>query len=230
MCARWKIALTNNRENVMNKIIVFALLACISQVALSSPCDQLFPNGKEIVVPKTAVLCNSFFVSVYDTDIQANIFSSEIATPRNSKVTRTNNFRADPRVKNSPTPDDYTNTGFDRGHMVPAADSNTPEQMSDTFYMTNMTPQVPSVNRVAWRLLEEKVRTLPFKYVVTGAIYSNVSTAIGSHNVSVPTELWKVVYLEDGTTQAFSVANTKDSKVIETQISVIESKLNYKLH
>lgn len=211
----------------MKNIIAFVLFA-VSSTAFASPCDQLFPNGKEIVVPKTTVLCNSFFVSVYDTENQANVFSSEIATPRENKVTRTNNFRADPRVKNSPTPDDYTNTGFDRGHMVPAADSNTPEQMSDTFYMTNMTPQVPSVNRIAWRLLEEKVRTLKFKHVVTGAFYL-MKEKIGTHGVTVPVGLWKVVYLEDGTIKAYIVYNSKDAKITETTIEAIESKLNYKL-
>ena len=155
----------------MKKLIVALFLSLLSTPAFASQCDNLFPNGKEIVVTNTVVLCNEFFVTVFDTTHKANVFSSEIATPRNNKVARGNDFRADQRITNSPTPADYTSTGYDRGHMTPAADSNSDKQMSETFFMTNMTPQLPSVNRVAWRMLEERVRTLPFTYVLTGAVY-----------------------------------------------------------
>lgn len=204
------------------------LLALLPLNAIASQCDQFFPNGKEILVPNTKVLCNSFFVTVYDEKNVANVFSSELAQPRNDKVKRTNDFRADKRVNPAATPADYTNTGYDRGHMVPAADADTEQKMSDTFYMTNMTPQLPSVNRIPWKNLEIKVREMPFKYVITGAIYDAASKKIGTNKISVPVSIYKVVYLIDGKTVAYFVMNEKDAKVTEISLLDLEEKSKIK--
>ena len=193
------------------KKFLAAILLAIPSAAFASPCDQFYPNGKEIVVPSTQVICHSFYATVFDTAHAANVFSTEIAQP-DVRVPRVDAFRADPAVANSPTPDDYTNTGFDRGHMVPAADSSTPVQMSETFFMTNMTPQYPTVNRVAWKMLEEQVRGMGFKYVLTGAYYKDYNTVIGKHKVAVPTFLYKVVYLKDGSIKAFKADNIQGVK------------------
>lgn len=213
----------------MKQLIALALFL-IPGTAFASPCDQFYPNGKEIVVPNTKVLCNSFFATVYDDDQNANILSTEIAQERLKKTPRTDDFRADKRIADSPTPADYTNSGYDRGHMVPAANADDPNEMSDTFFMTNMTPQLPSVNRVAWRLLEDKVRGMPFKWVVTGAKYSKTPKKLGKGQVPVPDMLYKVVYLKDGTTVAYTVNNLVPKSQIETTtVEQLEAKLGYKL-
>lgn len=210
----------------MKKIILLALFLPLH--AFASQCDQFFPNGKEIVVPNTKVLCNSFFVTVYDEKNVANVFSSELAQTRNDKVKRTNDFRADKRVTPAATPADYTNTGYDRGHMTPAADADTDEKMSDTFLMTNMTPQLPSLNRIAWKNLEVSVRDMPFKYVLTGAIYDNTSGKIGENHVLIPVSIYKVVYLKDGKTVAYIANNEKDAKVSEISLTDLEKKTKIK--
>lgn len=198
--------------------------------AYASQCDQFFPNGKEIVVPNTVVLCSSFFATVYDPKNQANIFSTEIAQERVRKVPRTDDFRPDKRVANAPTPDDYTNSGYDRGHMVPAANADDPNEMSDTFLMTNMTPQLPSVNRVAWRMLEDRVRSTPFKYVVTGAYYSANPKRIGKRGVPVPDMLYKVSFFPDGKTAVYIVDNlVPKSQVSTMSLDELEAKIGYKL-
>jgi endonuclease G len=214
------------------KKVLFALLLAFPTQVIASPCDQFYPNGKEIVVPGTKVLCNSFYASVYDDDHKANIFSTELAQDRSNKVTRTDDFHADKRLANSPTPADYTNAGYDRGHMTPAADSSTPAQMSDTFLMTNMTPQLPAVNRIAWKGLEEYVRTLPFKWVLTGAHYSAGYKTIGTTKVAVPDFIYKVVYLKDGSVQAFAADNTGTSKAVVQPVAIeqIEKSVGFKLH
>ena len=211
----------------MKKLILAAMLL-FPTAAFASPCAQFFPYGKEIVVPNTKVFCNSFYATVYDDAHEANVFSTEIATPRTGKPVRKNDFRPDKRDANPATPDDYTNTGFDRGHMVPAADANDDQQMSDTFFMTNMTPQEPTVNRTPWRLLEVAVRDMKFKYVVTGAIYGNYNTVIGTHKVPVPTQLYKVVYLQDDTVIAYIADNVKNGKVTVTNVETIEAKTGFK--
>ena len=207
---------------------LFFILSPLS--AHASDCDQFFPNGKEIVVPDTKVLCNSFFVSVFNTKINGVVFSSEIAQARLVKTERTNNFRADKRIANSPTPEDYTNTGYDRGHMVPAADADDPKEMSDTFFMTNMTPQLPSVNRVAWKNLEDRVRSVPFKYVLTGAIYNTTPKTIGANKIPVPSILYKIAYFDSGNIAVYIVDNIKDAKVRTINIDELEKLTLLKLH
>jgi len=213
----------------MKPLIALALFL-IPGTAFASPCDQFYPNGKEIVVPNTKVLCNSFFAIVYDDERNANIFSTEIAQERLKKTPRTDDFRADKRIADSPTPADYTNSGYDRGHMVPAANADDPNEMSDTFFMTNMTPQLPSVNRVAWKNLEERVRSVPFKWVVTGAHYSATPKVIGKNKVPVPDFLYKVAFFESGNVAVYIVDNlVPKSQVSTMKLEELEAKIGYKL-
>lgn len=220
----------------MKKLLLLLALAFAPTPAFASQCDQFFPNGKEIVVPNTVVLCNSFFATVYDDVNNAVVFSTEVAQERKVKVNRTDDFRADKRIADSPTPADYTNTGYDRGHMVPAANADATNEMSDTFYMTNMTPQLPSVNRVAWRNLEDRVRSTPFKWVVTGAYYGpapkcdvNVK-CIGKAKVPVPVFLYKVSFFESGNVAVYIVDNlVPKSQVSTMSIDELEAKIGYKL-
>jgi endonuclease G len=213
----------------MKPLIALALFL-IPGTAFASPCDQFYPNGKEIVVPNTKVLCNSFFAVVYDDDRNANVFSTEIAQERVKKTPRTDDFRADKRIADSPTPADYTNSGYDRGHMVPAANADDPNEMSDTFFMTNMTPQLPSVNRVAWKNLEERIRSVPFKWVVTGAHYSATPKVIGKNKVPVPDFLYKVAFFESGNVAVYIVDNlVPKSQVSTMKLEELEAKIGYKL-
>jgi endonuclease G len=213
----------------MKQLIALALFL-IPGTAFASPCDQFYPNGKEIVVPNTKVLCNSFFAVVYDDARNANVFSTEIAQERLKKTPRTDDFRADKRIADSPTPADYTNSGYDRGHMVPAANADDPNEMSDTFFMTNMTPQLPSVNRVAWKNLEERVRSVPFKWVVTGAHYSKNPKVIGKNKVPVPDFLYKVAFFESGNVAVYIVDNlVPKSQVSTMKLEELEAKIGYKL-
>ena len=203
-------------------LILFALLA--SSTVVASQCDDKFPNGKEVQVPNTTVLCNTFYATVFDEANNAAIFSTETYQPKTGKVERTDDFRADSRIKNSPTPSDYSNTGYDRGHLTPAADAATDEQMSDTFLMTNMTPQEPSVNRNVWRLLEAKVRDQSYKHIVTGAIYTFPAKTIGKRNVSVPISYYKIVYLSDGKVSVYEAENKPNAPVLESTLETVNKK------
>lgn len=206
-----------------NALVLFAVL--IASPVFASQCDDKFPQGKEVKVPNTTVLCNTFYVTVFDEAHNAAIFSSEVAQTKGAAVTRTNDFRPDARLKIGPRPDDYTNSGYDRGHLTPAADASTPEQMSDTFLMTNMTPQEPTVNRTPWRLLEVRVRDGgAFKHVVTGAVYAYPAKTIGKNNVTVPVSYYKLVYLADGKVQAFEAENKPNSPVVESTVESVQKK------
>ena len=73
---------------------------------------------------------------------------------------RSDDFRADPEITTgSATPADYKKSGYDRGHLSPAADFAFDQNaMSETFYMSNMSPQKGGLNRGIWKDLEAEVR------------------------------------------------------------------------
>ena len=73
---------------------------------------------------------------------------------KNKKARRTDDFRSDPAIPSSSAePADYKGSFFDRGHLAPAADmSFSLQAMSESFYMSNMSPQRPEFNRGIWKL------------------------------------------------------------------------------
>ena len=93
-------------------------------------------------------------------------------------VSRSDDFRADPEIiTGSAALVDYRGSGYDRGHLAPAADMKWSEEaMSESFYMSNMSPQAPGFNRGIWKSLESRVRSWAVEngtvYVVTGGILS----------------------------------------------------------
>jgi endonuclease G len=119
----------------------------------------------------------------------------------NGETKRADDFRPDPDVRTgSATPEDYRNSGYDRGHLAPAGDFKlNATAMSETFFMSNMSPQLHEFNAGIWESLESKIRSWVQKrnkvYVVTGPILENGLPTIGQQNkVSVPKEYFKVVY------------------------------------
>jgi endonuclease G len=113
---------------------------------------------------------------------------------------RTDNFRADPQVDTgSASLWDYRGSGYDRGHLAPAADMKwSAEAMSDSFFMSNMSPQRPGFNRGIWRKLEGWVRDQALAneevYVVTGPVLTDGPfPEIGPNGVDIPRRYYKVV-------------------------------------
>jgi len=118
----------------------------------------------------------------------------------NGVAKRKDNFRPDPDVPTqSATPADYRDSGYDRGHIAPAGDFKiSAEAMSETFFMSNMSPQLHVFNAGIWEQLESKVRDWAQNrgtvYVVAGPLLQDGLPTIGKANkVSVPKEYFKVV-------------------------------------
>ena len=116
-------------------------------------------------------------------------------------VKRTNRFIEDPEIPTgSATAADYRRSGYDRGHLAPAADmAFSVQTMKDSFYYSNMSPQRPQFNRGIWKELEEQVRQFAVQegeiYVVTGPILPKEKTiTIGPNKVTVPSHFYKVVF------------------------------------
>ncbi len=135
---------------------------------------------------------------------------------------RSNDFRPDPSITTgSADLSDYKKSGYDRGHLAPAADMEwNKESCSESFYMSNMTPQAPAFNRGMWQQLESQVRKWADRFgkviVVTGPVLEKNAgeyKTIGANQVAVPEYFFKSILAQDsaGTTNAISfiMPNTK---------------------
>ena len=146
-----------------------------------------------------------YTLSFVDAHKQAEWVAYELTRTRCVPMSsRTEDFRPDPAVSTgSAVPSDYSSSGYDRGHLCPAQDmAFDAEAMSETFFMSNMSPQVPDFNRGIWKMLEARVRKYAkhekHLYVVTGPILPRkgrkAKNSIGRTNtVTVPEAYYKVL-------------------------------------
>jgi endonuclease G, mitochondrial len=118
------------------------------------------------------------------------------------------------------TPNDYNNSGFDRGHMVPAADRNrSPEDSQAVFLMSNILPQAPDNNQGPWERLEAYSRDLVRQgkelYIIAGSSgtggtgKNGTFTTIGKGKVAVPKSVWKVIVVLDTPGQSTITSQTR---------------------
>lgn len=132
--------------------------------------------------------------------------------------TQYSGFGADPLLK-GPSADssDYAGSGYDRGQLVPSGDLRwSKEALSTTFYYSNISPQVPELNRKTWYKLETITREWAMRYnelvVVSGPVLNQqfASTQRGSYRVSVPRYYYKIIadlYPPDYAAIAFLIPN-----------------------
>ncbi|MFT7234223.1 MAG: endonuclease G [Cyclobacteriaceae bacterium] len=139
-------------------------------------------------------------------------------------ASRSDNFREDPLIKSgSAQIKDYKGTGYDRGHLAPAADMNeTSTSMSESFFMSNMSPQLPGFNRGIWKSLETLVRAWGISaqsgqdMIITGPILLEKCETIGA-NVTVPCAYYKIyVDMQTNCAIGFIIRNESSSAPLST--------------
>ena len=122
------------------------------------------------------------------------------------RESRTDKFLPDPDLPEAVavTTDDYKHSGWDRGHMCPAADNRWDwRAMQESFYMTNICPQNHNLNGGDWKELEDACRgwaqTEGKIYIVCGPIlYKQKHETIGhEHRITVPEAFFKVILCPD---------------------------------
>jgi endonuclease G len=152
-------------------------------------------------LPHEQIVHHSGYTFSYNESYeQANWVAYELTAPETVALFKRNNrFSIDSKVTTGTADQaDYAHSGYDRGHLAPAADMAWSEQsMRESFYYSNMSPQLPSFNRGVWKRLEEFVRAKAIVhqslYVVTGPILSVGLPSIGPHHVAVPAFFYKVL-------------------------------------
>ncbi len=148
---------------------------------------------------------------------------------------RTNDYREDPNViTGSALSEDYGGSGFHQGHLAPAEDfSFDSTAMTESFYMSNMSPQHPSCNLGIWKRLENEVRRWAENYdtlfITCGPILTDSLTTIGENNVSIPDFYYKVILNKSGNDYkgiGFIIPNRREQTKIKSfvvPIAFIES-------
>ncbi|WP_296600055.1 DNA/RNA non-specific endonuclease [Phenylobacterium sp.] len=198
------------------------LLACLARFnAIGVP---LLRSEEARADQFARVICRRGYALSFDVRTLNPSWVIERLTPEALKgsAVRSNRFLADPILGGvSPVADDYTGSGFDRGHQAPAADSRFDQQvMNESFYMSNMSPQVGiGFNRGQWKYLEEAVRAWVLcgghddVIVMTGPVYGDSAKTISARKIVVPEAYYKIVYdVRAGRAVGFRLQNSKHKK------------------
>lgn len=179
--------------------------------------ELLKPVAKVSYLPETDVVIHKEgFSIVYDTRTKVPKCTYERLFPSvlEAQAKRDSlSFTVDKAVPktNRTQSKDFTNSGYERGHMRPAANAvASAEAMKDTFSLANIAPQDPGLNKGYWKSLEIEIRKLAqtskFIEVFTGALFvpqlytdgkKRVSyEVIGDSDIGVPTHFFKVIYVD----------------------------------
>jgi len=176
----------------MKKLV--CTLLCIPFIGLAQ--TNLKPKSKGQLVN------HSYFSLSYNESHEQSEWVYYLLTSDmiNGNYQRTENFRTDNKIRTgTATISDYYKSGYDRGHLAPAGDMKISNiSMSESFLLSNISPQNPSFNRGGWKKLESQVRSWVLSegemYVATGPIFTNPIESIGSNSVTVPSFFYKIVY------------------------------------
>ncbi len=152
----------------------------MSQVNLKRETRYGLPAADQILYNRHYVLGYSYYFRQAKWALEIVDPTKEIIDPEEVTVERMNNFRPDYRIPEifRADLDVYVNSGYHRGHLVASANQiDTEIQNSETFLLSNMSPQKPQFNSQIWKNLEDAVRDLDESskvletYVITGPLF-----------------------------------------------------------
>jgi len=197
---------SNNRLGCIIAIIVlipilFGVYLYCQQINTQNNNEPQTDISLQIPLGQEQIIRHSGYTVSYNKDLKIpNWVSYELTREETKgKEKRGNRFIADPLVTGPiATNADYTRSGYDKGHMAPAADMKwSPEAMKESFYFSNMCPQHPQLNRRGWKNLEEKIRNWAIAdsaiIIICGPIIEKQPKTIGKNKVVVPQRFFKVV-------------------------------------
>lgn len=187
-----------------------SLLLSVPAALAATACPSLYYGGKAPALDasiraRTTEVCHTEYVLMASGVSKDPVYSAEHLTDQQvagaDAIGRAGTFHEESGI---PAADrsrssDYTNSGYDRGHMTPAGDASTIANEKETFSMANVVPQDHKLNTGKWAGIEEQVRQLARDngevYVVSGpAFESGTPVTIGTDKVRVPDYVWKAVY------------------------------------
>ncbi|HZF14545.1 MAG TPA: DNA/RNA non-specific endonuclease [Steroidobacteraceae bacterium] len=157
--------------------------------------------------PPHTLLCRSGYLLSHNDDTKIPDWEIEDLTPARFVGPGDrdhSSFVGDPTLTQAGKPhsvdDDYKGSGFDRGHMAPAADMKPDQAMMDeSHYLSNIAPQVGlGFNRGIWARLEDAIRVWTehrgHLIAMTGPIYDDTDRKMRGTDIPVPPRFYKIVY------------------------------------
>jgi len=233
------------------KKLVLALSLFLSATAyagINQQCSQFTAAGTPQYAPKAGdqELCHKNYAVIHSCAAKGPIavFEHLTVAAMSGTATRRDDFRPDPQV----TPNcsaslaDYTTVGktHDRGHMSPAKNNTiNPDIMSESFFLSNMIPQVANNNRGIWKQLEMQERqwaTAPGTdfYIISGGIYDQGHARTGN-GLGIPTRLYKII-IEKNSKRAMAYLMPNQSLPVadlpkyQTTVQAVESATGFKFN
>ena len=204
----------------MKKLLLILLLPLtVAANPIDDKCPQFTPQGAPVSkLTATQYLCKQEYAIHYRYDTKTAEYVVEHVTKEaiTGTAKRKDDFRPDPALPKEAQSQlaDYATAGniYDRGHMAPAGNNTQNDQiMSESFFLSNMIPQVANNNRGIWKQLETWERDWASKggdfYIISGGIYGPNHKVIGN-GVGVPDYLYKVIVERNsGQVQAYLMPN-----------------------
>ena len=211
------IFLFSTEINTVSVILKFALSFVFISFFLFAQSVDYIP------VPSKDLVRHTYYTLSYNEKYeQANwvYYSLTDSMVSHGGEERSNSFKMDKLISSgSAKSSDYTKSGYDRGHLCPAADMGfNPVAMNESFLMSNISPQTPDFNRGIWKELETTVRKWAKKErsidIVTGPVFKDNKGQIGQDEVLVPGYFFKVIYDKTGDPKiiAFLFPNAKSDR------------------
>lgn len=232
--------LTGERERLKKELL--AVDEKIEDRKLTNIQTDLRAKGLPALKAGEEVVMHSCLALVYDEAHEQAKWVAHIVSPDivEGRITRSNDFRVDPAIMTGSSeeadyflktakPDgtfEYDGFGYDRGHLAPSADFRwSLKALSESYFYSNMSPQLPEFNRELWSDLEAKVRAYIFQhpssrlFVVTGPILDANPPRIdrGIHKVAIPKAFFKVIAdVENGRAIGFVVPHQNSESLLKT--------------
>ena len=186
----------------MLRNLLILLFLCLTAFAYAVETDYLHTQFG-IPAETDILLTRDGFAVGYSKKYRQAVWVSYILTSENlqkKQLRRSDKFMADPAIHKRPVkPVDYNRFGFDRGHLAPAADMTYAlNPMTHSFFMSNISPQVPGCNRGIWKRLESQVRQWARNEeqlcVVTGPLFKKRNPRMPQSRIPVPYAFYKVIF------------------------------------
>lgn len=188
----------------------------------------------------TVRLINKEYISVFSKSKKYPVLVEWWVTKNKVSCTnpipRKDKFQPDPKLKeHTDLLLDYKNSGFDRGHMSPAADNQckTQKELDESFFFSNISAQYHSLNAGDWKTLETLTREMAIKHDSIHVWSGNIGEIKKIGRVSVPKECWKVIHIKKTNEWMFFVfTNSKEKpkglKSHEVPKDVLEKTTGFK--